>query len=130
MTTTQMTGMTALDDLGVPVVDGQVYWEQLSVEELHQVVRGIVQHLDALEPEQPSDGVLDRSLQLEATARALVPLQHRYAGLLEDAFTETKLRSTVDLPKGKTPFRDAKDFITKTHGLRAFRGYWAVETVA
>lgn len=120
MTTTQMTGMTALDDLAVPVVDGQVDWEQLSAEELHQVVRGIVQHLDALEPEQPSDGVLDRSLQLEATARALVPLQHRYAGLLEDAFTETKLRSTIDLPKGKTPFRDAKDFIAKTHGLCAF----------
>lgn len=120
MTTTQMTSMTALEDLAVPVVDGRVDWDQLSVKELHQVVRGIVQHLDTLEPEQPTDGVLDRSLQLEATARALVPLQHRYAGLLEDAFTETKLRSTVDLPKGKTPFRDAKDFIAKTHGLRAF----------
>ncbi|GAA4473359.1 hypothetical protein GCM10023190_05300 [Enteractinococcus fodinae] len=120
MTTTQLTDTAALDDLAVPVSDGQVAWEQLSVDEFHGVVRGIIQHLNALEPELPTDGVLERSVQLEATARALAPLQHRYAGLLEDAFTEPRLRSTIELPKGKTPFRDAKDFIAKTHGLRAF----------
>src|SRR5699024_6652422 len=50
----------------------------------------------------------------------LSPLQHRYAGLLKDAFDTPKLRATVDLPEGKTPFKDAKDFLAKTHDLRAF----------
>ncbi|MDN6358273.1 MAG: HNH endonuclease [Yaniella sp.] len=64
--------------------------------------------------------MLQRSLKFEETVRALSPLQHRFAGLLQDAFNDPKLRETVDLSEGKTPFRDANDLIAKTHGLRAY----------
>lgn len=120
MTTTHTIGLTALADLEVPTVDGYVDWEKVTSDELHAVIHNAVQLLNDREPHEPTEGVLERSVQLEETARAMVPLQHRYAGLLEDAFNSPKLRSTVDLPKGKTPFRDSKDFIAKTHGLRAF----------
>ena len=120
MTATKLHGLAALSTLEIPMQDGQVDWDALSVEELHQVARGVVEHLEEREPSAPTDGILERSVQLEETARAIVPLQHRYAGLLEDAYSTPKFRSTIGLPKGKTPFRDANDFIAKTHGLRAF----------
>jgi len=119
-TTTEPTGLTLLETIAMPVVEGQVDWSALSAEDFHQVIRGAVQHLDAMEPDEPSDGVLERSVQLEDTARSMVPLQHRYAGLLEDAFNTPKLRHTIGLERGKTPFRDAKDLLAKTHGMRAF----------
>src|SRR5690625_1898607 len=120
MTLTQHTGLALLEALDLPVVNNQVSWDLLSGDELHLVIQGIIQHLDAREPDEPTDGVLDRSVQLEDTVRAIAPLQHRYAGLLEDAFNSPKLRATIGLDKGKTPFRDAKDLVAKTHGLRAF----------
>lgn len=120
MTMTHPSGTAVLDALEVPVVGGHVTWTQLSVDDLHQLLRGVMHHLEVLEPTEPTDGVMDRSIQLEETARALAPLQHRYAGLLEDAFNTPKLRSTSGLAKGKTPFRDATDLLAKTHGLRAF----------
>lgn len=120
MTLTQHTGLALLEALDLPVVNNQVSWDVLSGDELHLVIQGIIQHLDAREPDEPTDGVLDRSVQLEDTVRAIAPLQHRYAGLLEDAFNSPKLRATIGLDKGKTPFRDAKDLVAKTHGLRAF----------
>src|SRR5690625_731035 len=120
-TTTEPTGLTLLETVAMPVVEGQVDWSALSAEDFHQVIRGAVQHLDAMEPDEPTEGVLERSVQLEDTARAMAPLQHRYAGLLEDAFNTAKLRHTIGLEGGKTPFRDAKDLLAKTHGMRAFR---------
>src|SRR5690625_1603996 len=119
-TTTDPTGLTLLESVAMPVVEGQVDWSALSAEDLHQVIRGAVQYLDAMEPDEPTDGVLERSVQLEDTARAMAPLQHRYAGLLEDAFNTPKLRHTIGLERGKTPFRDAKDLLAKTHRIRAF----------
>src|SRR5699024_7026125 len=112
--------LAALDALKVPVKDGHIQWDALSAEEVHQVVRNLFEHLEANEPNEPTDGILERSIQLEETVRAIAPLQHRYAGLLEDAYSTPKLRATVGLSQGKTPFRDANDFIAKTHGLRAF----------
>jgi hypothetical protein len=120
MTTTQLSGLAALEALKVPVKDGHIQWDALSSEEVHQVVRNLFEHLDTNEPNEPTDGILERSIQLEETIRAITPLQHRYAGLLEDAYSTPKLRATVGLSQGKTPFRDANDFIAKTHGLRAF----------
>lgn len=109
-----------LDALELPIVDGRVDWDRLTTAQLHEVIRGAADRIGTLEPELPSDGVLQRSLMVEETARTLSPLQHRYAGLLKDAFDTPKLRATVDLPEGKTPFKDAKDFLAKTHDLRAF----------
>ena len=120
MTTTHPADIADLDDLELPVVEGHVDWDALSIEELHRVVQGVVHRIDSLEPNEPTEGVLERSLQHEATVRAMSPLQHRYAGLLEDAFETPKLRGTVGLPKGKTAFRDANDLLAKTHGLRAY----------
>lgn len=109
-----------LDALELPIVDGRVDWDRLTTAQLHEVIRGAADRIGTLEPELPSDGVLQRSLMVEETARTLSPLQHRYAGLLKDAFDTPKLRATVDLPEGKTPFKDAKDLLAKTHDLRAF----------
>src|SRR5690625_466864 len=120
MTESQTPGVDLLDALDVPVVDSQVLWDELSVDQLHQLAQGVAQRLDFLESSEPTDGVLARSVQLEETVRSFSPLQHRYAGLLQDAFTTPKLRFTLDLPKGKTPFRDATDLVAKTHGLRAY----------
>jgi len=117
---TQPSGIALLETVNVPVVDGQIDWNALSAEELHHVIQGAIQQLEALEPSEPTDGVLERSVELEETARALAPLQHHYAGLVEDAFHNPALRSTIGLGKGKTPFRDTKDLLAKTHGLRAF----------
>ena len=64
--------------------------------------------------------MLQRSLQLEETWRTATALQHRYAGLLQDAYNSADLRTTIGLPKGKTPFRDGNDLIAKTHGIRAY----------
>lgn len=109
-----------LDALELPIIDGRVDWDHLTTGQLHEVIRGAAERIGTLEPELPADGVLQRSLMVEETARTLSPLQHRYTGLLKDAFDSPKLRATVDLPEGKTPFKDAKDFIAKTHDLRAF----------
>src|SRR5690625_246914 len=119
MTDSQRPGVDLLDALDVPVVDSQVLWDELSVDQLHQLAQGVAQRLDFLESSEPTDGVLARSVQLEETVRSFSPLQHRYAGLLQDALTTPKLRLTLDLPKGKTPFRDATDLVAKTHGLRS-----------
>lgn len=118
MTTTQ--AMTLLDTLDLPIVNGQVEWDNVTSDQLHDLIRGAAQQLTDSEPAEPTDGVLQRSLQLEETVRAMYPLQHRYAGLIKDAYTDPKLRGTIDLPKGKTPFRDANDLLGKTHGLRAY----------
>lgn len=115
-----------LDALELPIVDGRVEWKHLTIEQLHTVIRGAAQLVEQLEPAEPTAGVLNRSLDVEASVRALSPLQHRYAGLLKDAFDTPKLRHTVELPEGKTPFRDAKDLVAKTHGLRATEATVAV----
>src|SRR5690625_7966202 len=82
---------------------------ELSIEELHDAARDIVQRIAELEPEVPTDGVLQRSQLVDDTIKTFSPLQHRYAGLLKDAFNEPTLRATIGLEPGKTPFRDAKD---------------------
>ena len=117
-----MTGevVSVLDALELPIVDGRVDWDSVTADQLHEVIRGAAQELDSREDNIPTAGVLQRSLKFEETARTLSPLQHRFAGLLQDAFNSPKLRWTVDLPDGKTPFRDANDLIAKTHGLRAY----------
>lgn len=94
--------------------------DDLSIEELHDAARDIVHRIAELEPEVPTDGVLQRSQLVDATIKTITPLQHRYAGLLKDAFNDPTLRATVGLEPGKTPFRDANDFLAKTHGLRGF----------
>ena len=111
MTTTQST------DPGV--VDNPVDWSALTTDEIHAAMRGAYTELDAREEDAPTDGVLHRSVQLEETLRAATPLQYRYAGLLKDAFEREPLRDCVNLPQGKTAFRDATDFLAKTHGIRA-----------
>lgn len=113
--------MTITETAQLPIRDGCVDWDSLTVEQLHELIRGAADQIGILEPEVPTDGVLDRSVMLEASVGVLSPLQHRYAGLLKDAYEAPKLRETVGLPEGKTPFRDAKDFLAKTHGIRAFQ---------
>lgn len=120
MTTTSDHSLSLLHRLALPNIDGHVDWDGVTTDQLHDLIRGASQMLSDREPNEPTTGVLQRSLQLEETARALQPLQHRYAGLLQDAFKSPKLRATIDLPTGKTPFRDANDLIAKTHGLRAY----------
>src|SRR5699024_5454990 len=95
-----------LDDLDLPCVDGRVHWDSMTCDELFGVVRHIDRLLRTREPDKPTDGVLQRSLQLEETWRTATALQHRYAGLLQDAYNSPELRTTIGLPKGKTPFRD------------------------
>ena len=114
------TATDLLDDLDLPCVDGRVDWDSLTSDELFGVVRNIYRVLDTREPDKPTDGVLQRSLQLEETWRTATALQHRYAGLLQDAYNSPELRATIGLPKGKTPFRDGNDLIAKTHGIRAY----------
>ncbi|HIW46153.1 MAG TPA: HNH endonuclease [Candidatus Yaniella excrementigallinarum] len=114
------TATDLLDDLDLPCVDGRVDWDSLTSDELFDVVRNIYRLLDSREPDRPTDGVLQRSLQLEETWRTATALQHRYAGLLQDAYNSADLRTTIGLPKGKTPFRDGNDLIAKTHGIRAY----------
>lgn len=111
--------LNLLDALDLPIIDGRVDWDALTAEQLHDVIRGAGQRIGELEPAGPTGGVLQRSLLLDESIRALSPLQHRYAGLLKDAFDTPKLRVTLHLPEGKTPFRDANDLLAKTHGLRA-----------
>lgn len=119
MTTTNE-AVSVLDTLDLPIIDGRVAWDSVTSDQLHDVIRGAAKELDTREEDVPTNGVLQRSLKFEETVRALSPLQHRFAGLLQDAFNDPKLRETVDLPEGKTPFRDANDLIAKTHGLRAY----------
>lgn len=108
------------DDLDLPCIDGRVDWDSLTSEELFGVVGNIYRLIDSREPAKPTDGVLQRSLQLEETWRTATALQHRYAGLLQDAYNSSDLRTTIGLPEGKTPFRDGNDLIAKTHGIRAY----------
>ncbi|HJF14530.1 MAG TPA: HNH endonuclease [Enteractinococcus helveticum] len=111
--------MTATQPSTGTTVANPVDWAALSTDEIHAVLRGAYTELEAREQDAPTDGILHRSIQLEETLRMAAPLQYRYAGLLQDAFNNEKLRDCVNLPKGKTPFRDATDFLAKTHGLRA-----------
>ena len=120
MTQTTAPPLNPFEMLDSHIADGRVDWESLSTEQLHDLIRGARQRIDELEPDEPTEGLLQRSLMLEETARSFAPLQHRYTGLLKDAFDTPKFRTTVDLPKGKTPFRDATDMVAKTHGLRAY----------
>ena len=69
MTTTHTIGLTALADLEVPTVDGYVDWEKVTSDELHAVIHNAVQLLNDREPHEPTEGVLERSVQLEETAR-------------------------------------------------------------
>ena len=109
--------MSAMSSSAFP--DTGVDWDRLTTDNVHTVIRTAVTVLEEREETAPTDGVLQRSVQLEETLRAVTPLQHRYAGLLKDAFDNTKLRDTVNLSTGKTAFRDATDFLAKTHGIRA-----------
>lgn len=111
--------MTASHPTTRPTVESPVDWSALTTDDVHAAMRGAYAELEAREEDAPTDGVLRRSTQLEETIRAASPLQYRYAGLLQDAFNNERLRNCVNLPKGKTPFRDATDFLAKTHGLRA-----------
>ena len=111
MTTTQPTPSS--------VVDNPVDWRALTSDEIFAAIHAAYTELEAREPEAPTDGVLQRSVQLEATLRTATPMQYRYAGLLKDAFNQDNLRDCVNLPQGKTAFRDATDFLAKTHGIRA-----------
>lgn len=96
-----------------------VDWDTLSSDQIHDTIRDAFHALADREEGAPSDGVLQRSMQLEDTMRAATGLQYQYTGLLKDAFDEPKLRHTLDLPEGKTAFRDATDLLAKTHGIRA-----------
>lgn len=111
--------MTQLEALELPGIDAVVDWDALTTDQTHDLIRGLFQLLAEQEPAEPTNGVLHRSLQLEETLRAAVPLQYRYTGLIKDGFTSTSLRSTLGLPEGKTAFRDATDVLAKTHGIRA-----------
>lgn len=108
-----------LDTVNLPGIEAPVDWDALTTDQTHDMIRGLWQLLAGREPAEPSDGVLQRSLQLEETLRAAVPLQYQYAGLIKDGFNTTALRSSVDLPDGKTAFRDATDLLAKSHGIRA-----------
>lgn len=111
--------MTATQPTTSKTVANPVDWAALTTDEIHAALRGAYIELEAREEDAPTDGILHRSVQLEETLRTAAPLQYRYAGLLQDAFNNEQLRDCVNLPKGKTPFRDATDFLAKTHGLRA-----------
>ena len=58
--------MTATDLTDQPLID----WSALSSEEIHATVRDAFDELAAREAEEPSDGVLDRSVALDNTLRA------------------------------------------------------------
>lgn len=109
-----------LDTLELPGADGPIRWEELSPEQLNDVARGALQLLAHQEPEAPTDGVLTRSTLLESTLREASALQYQYTGLLQDAFEDPGLRHCLDLPEGKTAFRDTTDLLAKTHGIRAY----------
>lgn len=100
-------------------IPGPVDWDALTTDQVHEAIRDAYRSLEAREDDAPTAGVLDRARQFEETLRAGTPLQYRYAGLLKDAFDNTALRHTVGLSEGKTAFRDANDFLAKTHGIRA-----------
>src|SRR5699024_12798965 len=95
-----MTGevVSVLDALELPIVDGRVDWDSVSADQRHEVIRGAAQELDSREDNIPTAGVLQRSLKLEETVRTVSPLEHRVAGLLQDAFNSPKLRCKGDLP--------------------------------
>src|SRR5699024_12550267 len=78
-----------------------------------------VEELQNLADEEHTQDLLEQSLQLEAAFREAATLQYRYAGLLKDAFETSAFRAYLQLPEGKTAFRDAKDIIAKNHGIRA-----------
>src|SRR5699024_10056158 len=100
-------------------IPGPVDWDSLTTDQVHEAIRDAYRSLEAREDDAPTAGVLDRARQFEETLRAGTPLQYRYAGLLKDAFDNAVLRHTVGLSEGKTAFRDANDFLAKTHGIRA-----------
>ncbi|NWN88599.1 MAG: HNH endonuclease [Micrococcaceae bacterium] len=124
------TAPNLLETLDLPGVDGPVDWGELTTEQLHDLIRGAFQQLDDQEPDVPSDGVLQRSMQLEETLRAATPLQYLYTGLIKDGFDTVKLRDTLGLPRGKTAFRDTNDLIAKTHGIRGHEAAGRVRLAA
>lgn len=103
----------------LPGVEQPVGWEAMATDDVYGLIRELYQHLAAREPETPTHGVLQRSVQLEDTLRWANALQNRYTGLIKDAFNSPSLRSTLELPEGKTAFRDPKDLLAKTHDIRA-----------
>ena len=103
----------------LPGVEHPVDWEAMATDDVYGLIRELYQHLADREPETPTHGVLQRSVQLEDTLRYATTLQNRYTGLIKDAFNSPSLRSTLELPEGKTAFRDPKDLLAKTHDIRA-----------
>src|SRR5699024_12674910 len=99
------TATDLLYDLDLPCVDGRVDWDSLTSDELFGVVRNIYRVLDTREPDKPTDGVLQRSLQLEETWRTATALQHRYAGLLQDAYNSPDLSTKIGLQNSKNPLQ-------------------------
>src|SRR5690625_6895060 len=93
----------------LPGVEQPVDWEAMATDDVYGLIRELYQHLADREPETPTHGVLQRSVQLEDTLRYATTLQNRYTGLIKDAFNSPSLRSTLELPEGKTAFRDPKD---------------------
>ena len=103
----------------LPGVEHPVDWEAMATDDVYGLIHELYQHLADREPETPTSGVLQRSVQLEDTLRYATTLQNRYTGLIKDAFNSSSLRSTLELPEGKTAFRDPKDLLAKTHDIRA-----------
>ncbi|HIW45812.1 MAG TPA: HNH endonuclease [Candidatus Yaniella excrementigallinarum] len=100
-------------------VDDAVDFRALTDAQLYDLLHGTLEELQNRAAEEPTQDLLEQSLQLEAAFREAATLQYRYAGLLKDAFETSAFRAYLQLPEGKTAFRDAKDFIAKTHGIRA-----------
>lgn len=117
--TAQIAPEHAAPNVQLPGVGHPIDWDAMPVDDVYGLIRELYQHLAEREPETPTDGVLQRSVQLQDTLRFATALQNRYTVLIKDAFNSTSLRSTLDLPEGKTPFRDPKDLLAKTHDIRA-----------
>ena len=99
--------------------DEAIDFSALTDTQLFDLLQGTLEELRNRAPQEPSQDLLEHSLLLEAAFREAATLQYQYAGLLKDAFDTPAFRAHVQLPEGKTAFRDAKDFIAKTHGIRA-----------
>ena len=99
--------------------DEAVDFSALTDTQLYDLLQGTLEELRNRAPQEPTQDLLEHSLLLEAAFREAATLQYQYAGLLKDAFDTPAFRAYVQLPEGKTAFRDAKDFIAKTHGVRA-----------
>lgn len=107
-----------LETIKLPGVESGVDWSAMATDDVYGLIGGLYQHLTQREPETPTEGVLQRSIQLQTTMRLATGLQYRYTGLIKDGFNTPELRGTLELPEGKTAFRDPKDLIAKTHDIR------------